>query len=424
MAEREKNRNLCRREFLRVGGLAFGGIVAAACSRGELVATVTAKETPRLIRKSELLQPPEIIEIAIPDLTIERYHGIEFEDITTEVPKPYQEGFKKWLENPALHNKPMLDDQGNVSEKKPYYYYHPLNERQCGLSIIDADKIRLGHESEIFFFSGEENRFYANIMDGDDNLLGWKRESMYINFFEPGWVSISCNGKILYQKRLSVEPPPNSILAVILADVPNRTKTIIRDTQLRSFESELTADGNKLLLVLPGDPEAERGIGGIQKIYLLDLNTWQVQCNITEPYSYLGKHLNEDGSSLYLNGTGCIYNTITKKETPVPWPEFKKSYGACSSRNLHYIARGLGMFSASEYVEGQWGIMAYTPEGFFMISASNWSFVPEEIDNDGTIYTKRWDVFRFENGIYKPVSARTETKDGKPIEIKIVKVRD
>ena len=76
------------------------------------------------------------------------------------------------------------------------------------------------------------------------------------------------------------------------------------------------------------------------------------------------------------------------------------------------------MFFSNETMEGQWGILVYTPNGFFQISAQNWSILPERIDNDGTIHTDRGEVFKFENATYRLVS----TSDDNPLDVDIVRI--
>ena len=124
-----------------------------------------------------------------------------------------------------------------------------------------------------------------------------------------------------------------------------------------------------------------------------------------------------DAALILQKDAGLINLFPAEFPTPVlEWPRDHSVYEQTAiSDNLKYIARKIGMFPASREVEGQWGILVKTPLGFYRISSRNRSLIAERIDNDGTMYTRRGEVFQFEIGTYILV----ETSDGQPLEVDI-----
>lgn len=435
---------LPRRELFKLSGAALGTILLGGCNvapLSELQSSSTPTREPTRTWAPEPTKAPtpepsrliETIKIAIPDLTVERY-AAKFEDITSEVSESYKGDLQRWLTLSEF-------DQ----EESRYYPYPGYNFsfalRRCGLSVGGFDRIRPNNELEVFYFNGGEGRFHTlelskpgieeflktkgkdwctvpKIGDEDKRILNW--ESGFGDEVIP--FDLSCDGKILY--RVS-KKPLGPYITTIIADIPHATKTIIKDSKSRAIGSELSDDGNKLLLSLGKDKDFHGGT------YLVNLNDWQIQFHINES-SDQGL-LNEDGSLLYLGADSYIvegnmvigekqigykYDTITGVKTTIEWPYFLTSYGHWGSRNLHYIARKLGMFSSEKTEPGQWGTVIQTPNGMFMISSPQKSLSPSGIDNNGTIHTYSGDVFEFKDGTYKLV----KTGDGKSIEVNVVKL--
>lgn len=392
-------------------------------------------ESPKLL---------EIIKVDIPGLTVERY-AVKFQEVTDKVSESDKRDIEEWVAQPEFR----LADQFNRNQN-PKENLDRIMDRlspvsaQCGLSFVSNDTMRSGpfsgkiipgiYDKGTFYYEGNEKRFFANILgpyseilDVDRQILNqkdigsWFTDGSNKQSFRMG-VQMSGRGQILYN-ILSKDKPTRTMMA-ILADIPHGTKTLIKDSQLRYFDSQLTRNGNKLLLSFHTEEKDKE-----RKIYLLDLDSWKVQFQTSlrqEPYCD-EIFLNEDGSQVYFNSTEYIHNTITGEKKLIAWPRFLNPFWSSASPDLNFIVRGLGMFSAPQWVEGQWGIIAYTPNGFFMINSPDWSWPPCKVDNDGTIYTNRWDIFKFENGTYKLVKtgieARLKTeKSGKPIEVRVAKV--
>lgn len=454
-------KEISRRDFLRWVSIAGGGTLLAGCS---LLPKPTPTRTPEPTKtptpeptKTPTPEPPKLlekIETGIPGLSVERYEA-KFQNITSEVPESYRKALIEWLAQPYKTItdwivKPEYDPKDPLTTFNPFGPKH--DEQQCGLSYVGLGRIRPNHDAEYFYFDSSQNRFYTNLFvygamgcfgvmtDDDKKILNWEtgKEYRLVGGGIPtrgrgtGTTLLSCDGKILYDVfTIPTDAPMISYdfktkQALIIADVPRSTKTLIKDSQGETIPAQLSDDGNKLLLHFIDHTDPRRGL------YLIDLNNWRVQFHLAKfanPGSstdWSGTFLNEDGSLLYVRWDSILYNTVTGEKTVVRWPTFLSSDNDTASRNLHYIARLLGMFSATQWVDGQFGIMAYTPEGFFMINAPGWSFGPEKVDNDGTIYTGCGDVFKFEGGTYKLVKMGPDTEakakeDGKPIEVRVEK---
>lgn len=410
------------------------------------------KKTPEAIRtaipertKTSIPEQPKLlekIETGIPSLSVERYQA-KFQDITNEVPDSYRKNLGQWVRQPEFSPEEGVKRWvGQTNE-----LYGDIFPKQSGLSFIGIDTIRPNHRGEFFYFNGDGNRFYTNIMDYDRNrcgcimgegeeerILNWKTKTYgltttagevkegfttSLRVASEALTDISRNGKILYRVSGSER------LVTIIADIPNGTKTLIKDSELRSITSKLSDDGNSLVLSFPDDTDSPRGT------YLVDLNSWHIRFH-TKESAYI-THCNEDGSLLYLlfpvakenleqyglGRIGHIHNTVTGEMKEVKWPTFFTLYDSDTSPNLNFMARTAGIFPSFTTVEGQWGIMAYTPEGFFIISAPEKSLSTRVIDNNGTIYTWQGDVFEFRDGTYKLV----KTGDGKPIDVKVEAVK-
>lgn len=467
---------LSRRELFKLSGAALGTILLGGCDlvsspppKEELTPIFTPKPSSSPTREPTITRTPEptvtptrmpestrtptpestltptpeppkfleTIKVDIPGLTVERY-AVKFQEITNEVPESDRRDIEEWVAQPEfrLADNNSRDQSPKENLERVWNRLWPVT-CQFGQSFVTWGEIRPNHDRELFYYDGEGARFYTNIFatdakgyiasDVDKKILNCEQDARYYPFYDR--ICMSRSGKILYPVILDQSLADSKLPreAVIIADIPNGTKTVIKDSQLRLFDGDLTHDGDKLLVGLPAAIEAERGQMGM--IYLLDLNTWQIQFQTplrVEPY-WDERLLNENGSRLYINSTGYIFNTLTGEKEPVLWPTFLSSFWAAASPNLNYIVRGLGMFPAGSWVEGQWGIMAYTPDGFFMINSPDWSWPPYKVDNDGTIYTNRSDIFKFEGETYKLVKtgleAQFKTKDsGKPIEVRVTKV--
>lgn len=474
MAEKEpvdwKQFKVDRRGFLKVATLLGGGALLGACSpRPEPTPTAlpqptvrptpeatptfpptrvptptrepTRTRTPTPTRTPEPTptptpEPPKLLErikVDIPGLTVERY-AVQFRDMTDEVPDTYRTNLGQWVRQPEFSPggpKRWIDNK----DSRFFPDQSPRTGRlhgESGLSLIGVDRIRPNHPDEFYYFDGNGNRFYTNIVNYDyrnENIKAGKEEEGILNW-QTEWYGmtgkivrtdillgnhfcVSRDGKILYRalKNLSlVATEPESV--IIIADIPHNTKILISDSKLQYMSARLSDGGDRLVLSFPGDTNPTRGT------YLVDLNSWRVQFHAKES-AYIA-HFNEDSTLLYMLNTrvGYIYNTGTGEKKEIWWPGMLALYESIASRNLQFMARGVGMFASSTTVEGQWGTMVYTPEGFFTISSPTKSLWPWKVDNEGTIYTGRGDVFRFESGTYKLV----KTGDGKPIEVEVTKI--
>src|SRR3990167_814824 len=335
--------------------------IAAACSRGETGQSI----------------PPEAIQTTIPDLVIQRF-PYQPDEITDNLSDSFQEEFEDY--------------------QKGKRRVFPI--AKCGESFVDTEKIK-GGKYEDYYFKADEKRFYLLKPGSDKKLLDWSNIRAFSDLI--GGTDLSCNGELLYSVRTEDDEPK---FATILASFNERTKTIMKDSNFESFNSIISDDGSTLVLSF----NDQRGL------YVINLKDWSGKFHLDEsPETIL---MNDEGSLLYVNRgvlaeddsrrdldkqrTGYIYNTITGEKTSVSWPYIRTpdEYHVASS-NLNYIARTLAMFSADREVEGQWGIVVHTPVGQIIIESPDRSFQPSSIDNNGTIYTRRGEVFKFEDGTYK-----------------------
>lgn len=431
--------SISRRGFLKLVALVGGGALVSACSPS-LEPTPTASPLPTARPTTEptlTLEPPRLLEtikVDIPDLTVEKY-AVEFPEITNQVSESYKREFREYLAAGPYK-------EGVKRMTSPWYAIN--GQEQCGSLFAGFDQIMPQRSAtEFFYFDGETGRFYTDIIpDGflpkdyssaenikdytvDKKVLGWEKCGV-ISWVVGSEITkhfvLSCNGKILYRVT-NMLAGKDTRYATVIADIPNATKIFIKDSRpqsVRAILPELTKDGNRLLLAFPNDFDPNRGT------YLIDLRNWQslfYTDEVSEP-----SFLSENGELLYLSpptrdkygyGVGNIYNVVTGEKDSIYWSIFYgATYQHVASANLHFIARTLGIFSSTRTEAGQFGIAAYTPEGFFTISSPKHSLRASEIGNDGTIYTYSGYIFRFEGGIYKLV----KTGDAGSIEVNVRKV--
>lgn len=432
---------LSRRELFKLGGVTLGSILLSGCNVAPRARTPEPTKTPT----PEPLKLTEIIKVAIPELAVEKY-AVEFPEITKEVPESYRKDLKEWIAQPG----PFSLRESNATWKGPWWSIdqpHSLPVRQCDLSLLAWGEIIPDHGALYFYFDGQ-SRFYSlgipggdsldKISDEDRRILGWQKDALvgYTSIFN---LDLSRDGKILYNVHSLKDFKDRG--ATILADIPKRTKTVIRESWLHDITPELSDNGNKIALSFTYDANFIYKGNPKRGIYLIDLDSWQVRFQLDRSSDTI--FLNEDGSLLYVyrgcgghsepTGYPCIgyiYNTLTGKEKLVEWPNYLMTKDGLvqvfnphgehfASPNLRFIARKLGMFpTAGEIAReeiGEWGISVHTPEWHFIISSPEKSFPPEKVDSDGTIYTTRGDIFKFENGTYR----LAKIGDRKPIEVSV-----
>lgn len=392
-------------------GVPLGLSFLSACSQPPaIVREATPIPEPTRTPTLELPRLLETIKLPMLGLTVEKY-AANFEDITSEINEFHKQKVLKKEATPLA----------SVEQLPPWAW-----AAQCGSSVIYLDKFRPDPRVEYVFYNGNERRSYAvgieNVgpygipPDEDKKMLNWQvgADANIVADVNKG-IDMSCNGKFLYQMTdkpwLTGLPPIGGNHAVIIADIPRATKTIIKDDRGRSFSflAELTDNGNRLFLSFPGDKDPQRGT------YLIDLDNWQIQFHINESSDKI--FLNEDGTIFYLHPdsftsrVGYIYNTVTGEKTVVQWPYDWVSYGYITSPNLQYIVSQPWIFPPEK-------IIVYTPNGMFMISSPQKSLSPLKIDNNGTIHADSGDVFEFKDGTYK----LDKTGDGKPAEVRVTKL--
>lgn len=366
----------------------------------------------------------ETINLAVPGLTAEKYK-VEFDEMF--VPFWTKQQIQSWLKD----NRSNRDYRGGGDPLKGETHWTVSSK--CGVSFIGYGRIKLfGGFSNEFYFDGNTNKFYENVLpyrvggmpnkaeQTDMEMLGWPDVSTTYYASE----HISCNGKVLY----GVYPPSYNdplkhlpSFAIIIADVPNSSKVVIKDKESvgNPIVGRLSKEGNKLLLSF-GYQSEDKSRGS----YLIDLSSWRVifhsDIASREPF------LNKDGSLLYVSSGqsrdqfGYVYDTNTGEEKDfIWWPASLTSYEHVPSSNFNFIARTVGEFAAMTTVEGQWGIYAHTPEGIFHISSPQKSLIPTHVDDDGTIYTYD-SIFKFANGTYQ----LSETAEREKFDVLINKVRN
>lgn len=443
---------LNRRDFLIRASLATAGVALAGCkpplsepspipkpeppTRPPLPTKEPTKKSTKEPRPTDTpeptttLEPPKILETIdipeIPNLEIERY-SVQFRELTDKVPSSFIEELSHWVSQPEI--------QDGIPKRAFSGARYDQAEEQCGLSFLGRRQIT-PHRSERFYFNGDKKRIYQSVTRGRNYLAGRDHtqdlevlESLEIH----GWLGItelglSCDGKVLY--RINAQNGGWNH-AYVIADYLNGTKTFIRDSEWRYCEPQLTADGSKLLMVFPDHPyhsqdgfsiDFREGEGGI---HLINLEDWSIQFSLVQTqYPSRSVSLNENGSRLYSQVHHSLYNTETGMlVSNIKWPKILSYYthhGEYASPNLKFVQLMAGMFEAGGWVEGQWGIMVHTPEGFFLISAKERSMIPNMIYNDGTIVNSKGDVFGFKNGTYYLV----ETTSEEPIEVRIKKIEN
>lgn len=365
--------------------------------------TRTPTETPTVMPTPEPAVLLETIDTGIPNLSVQKY-AAEFIKLSE---KQISESLREYI-NDVMSGEIIISDG-----------------QRCGNSFItSAVRVTLNTEN-IYFVRENGNIFHFNVDYDRATILNntvaeW--DALY-----PG--QLSCNDFIIYRvfDFYGGGGIPRRFEATIFADVNNGTKTVIKDSELNRIDSSLEADGTKLLINFTTyDTDQKRGV------YLLDLtNNWQSIYHIEQSPDVRLEHVwaNEDATVLYRNSVlmgryrdervGYLIDVTTGETMQLDWPNRLTVYEHTAlSRNLEYISRKLGMFSAGGVVEGQWGMLIYAPSGYFQISSPNRSFHAARIDNDGTIYTRRGEVFRFENGTY----VLSETSDGSPLDVDVVRI--
>lgn len=449
MAERLAIHRLTRRDFLRMIGLGAAGAVLSSCQttpptpEKELMGPVRNTSTSRPIETkvsipSPQLSPtpaPEPTKTAIPepisksekielpsvlDLAVEKYH-IGFPEITAEVDETTRKKVKDWAEHQWL-NRPLVA---------------PNQERYCSNSALINEPV--SPNFNFVYFDGKEARFYIPnifapgtlgvISEEDEKILGWQTGYAQVR-------DLSCDGKILYSLSLSdlLLFPGESGPVAVIADIPNSCKIFIKDKQGQPIMPKLSADGKTLALSFLEEEIPKRGT------FLLDLDRWYPTFQLANQTSET-MFLNEDGTRFYFipreeNPTknGFLYNRTGILDLQIiPWPESDPPYeliaspnlNNIASQNLRFIARKLGTTPSLPNIENPWGIIAYTPEGFFIISSPQYDIntQPWRIENDGTLYislhTNVADIFKFGKGTYR----LSETTREKPIEVKVTKIK-
>lgn len=481
-------KELSRREFLRLAGLTAAGSLTACLSTAP---TTTEKSppprTPGLTQtvpepkrtsipvkpkipnlsaeptKEPTPKPLEFIEkidCEVPGIVIEKYRAT-YEDITDEVFPSFKQKLEGWLEPSKLAPK----TPGEICSLSPtglsWRSDLPL---QSGLTIISGDEIRNQYQEMFFYHNG---RYYINIpayyessrqfeaidyketgpMGNDDlEVLDWS------SGFVVGIVGVSSKGQILYHVSDMVEDyfDPNKIPrhALILADIPNKTKTVIRNEQFQFASSSLSADGDSLYLyfgrVIQEVVEAREPMHG-SNVYkdilrerdfdpiVIDPNNGRLKFRFDERPDWMAGELNEDGSKIMVAGseiyndpvthrsyTESTINIKTGERTPILWPSnLSYSSGHVLSPNHKFICRFEGFFYPKYdfNLGSMWDPLVYTPNGFFKIGNFN-SIKVWRISNQGTIYSDRGDVFQYINGSYKAVQISEDIKE----EVKIEKV--
>lgn len=263
--------HLSRRDFLRLSSLLAVSLATTACQPTTAEKTIS-RPTPvptvpfpsPYLSLSDILAPPtsetkptsvpvppELIEftpLPIPDLTRDTYR-VSFSDITAEVPK--------YLKIDIRGRRRTIPSWWHIL----YRYCHPY--------LINFEVIRENQPPEFYIYNEYvPGRFYlANIIakdsssrnpqlcEEDKNLSGFSEGQVYID-------SLSCDGKILYH----VISFGKFAQAIIIADIPGSTKTVIKDGQQRPLTAELSDDGQRLFLTLPAvSPQP------LRTTYLFDL---------------------------------------------------------------------------------------------------------------------------------------------------------
>lgn len=399
---------ISRRKFLKLGALLGGSLLLPGC---------LSPETPQ----SPTPESPEIIRTELPGIIVER-HTVDFQEITSQVPISYLEDVKKWLRESDFYFH-LAGTEESPRGRQILVYNGFGTIASCGLSFVDINVVRPDHKPELFYVDGNNDRVYADVVhDGDfsfGKVMISEEDRRILNrqygAVRPESIDMSCDGKILYRvSHPGIGGQKDPEVPAVLADISNGTKTFIKGLGRRDI-TELTDDGNKLLLTLHANPD-DTEIPG--ETFLINLNNWQVEFRLNEPSLRAVPLLNEDGSFLYLASEdpriAYVYNIATGEKTPVRW----RGLGVyatppIASPNLRFIARSDDLPSKA---------IIYTPEGVFRISRIRASveeggLYPLQIDNEGTLSTYSA-LFEFKDGTYELAA----TRNGEPLEVHIAKI--
>lgn len=387
-------------------------IVAAACADSESQPTPTPTSTleptatytpePTSTPTPELAVLLETIDIPIPNLSIQKF-AFQIEDITNELTDDHLRYFDEVRKGKEI-------------------------AEWCGNSFAASDS-GITYDFQIIYYGRDDGRYFQLPLQQDRQLLAMSG----LEWSATAPDQLLCDNRILYSLNgYNSQRDDSTKEAVIIADFNNQTKSLIFDDQFRPMTVRISRDGKRLLLNFTFDEEQPRGA------YLLDLNNWQIVHHVEEEpgVKFNIIDMNEDGSMLYKSSirqrefgdsedrVGYLIDVASGGTTRLDWPNrFSVYENTAVSPNLKYISRALSMWDTHKggVVEGQWGMLVYTPSGYFQISSPNISFHAARIDNDGTIYTRggaEAEVFKFENGTYRLVS----TSDGNPLDVDVVRI--
>lgn len=405
-----------KREFLKLAALVGAGGLLAACG-------------------IEPRKKPETIPVDIPGVSVER-HYVTFEDITGQVPGSFKEDLLEVMEQRRID--PYSTRAAVIFNDQiyPSLSLFPSDARiydQCGSSIIAYGRKEPegSINGTIFYFSETTGQFYSldiktpadmpyddqglwslkirpDVLNEEDRKL-WGLKNTKLNIGEALLFDVSCNGRILYRIGFP------RIRARIIADIPNGTKTVLR-YELKNehdfVDTQMSDDGKTLLIAFYP-----------RSVYLIDLDTWRVRYEADLRNYDHELFLSGDGGLLYIENdtrpfvpenkkAGYLHNATTGDVSHIWWPEevLETSFWTINaSSNLQFIAREF----RDDAKESE-GIVVKTPSGLFKIEmnqlGANYfntdlrkeTFLPPfVIKDDGTIYTRMGDYFKFEGDTYK-----------------------
>jgi len=272
----------------------------------------------------------------------------------------------------------------------------------------------------------------------DFKFLGWPSNAMKIG--ESWYINpISSDGKFLYNLSYLKETEEDDSLvginegATVLFDQSHSKKFILRylPKNQRVFEYKDAAVSKKTGKEIPRKISFPGHIDNMQMsksgrvlqfgfnkhpknfqvgdLYFIDLNSdmrvlyhQTDTCNSGKGYNY---RFSED-ESIYFTGSHLV-NIFTGKTVRPRWyrwdpTDFYTETFAMSS-DCNYISARFGVFSASTFVEGQWGLEVHTPKGHYVINSPTTSLFEGKVQNDGTIMDSRGYVLEFHYDTYKCV---------------------
>jgi hypothetical protein len=394
-------KELNRRDFLQILGFTALGAAAACAPEAPATPSPTPTESPTLtpaptrtatpdIRPNSVPQTSEKHD-SIPGLSIETWKNVPFVDVTPFFSSEEQQNLFI-----------ALQKRTNAGSVDRSYLYDPSPRFFCDMiKLSKGDR----YPTESVYYNPLYGKVYAGFgqLGRDEDIVGWPRVFTTVP-------TGSLNGKVIYgvtclqDTQVFTECDP-AHQAIIVADIPQQTKTIIREVDGTYTTYSLSADGNTLLIDRHGEDGA----------YIVNVSDWSIKKHISNKLSFNGKSaINEDGSKISILEKEwiTILDVATQQTERFYWPTNLSHLTEKASPNFDYFATTVALFPSNTTEPGQWGVLVKTPHGFEWITSPKRvaSFSVARILNDGTVVTGSYFIKPDKDGKYTEAIRMSDDK--------------